>query len=571
MRKLLLLLFALALPITVVAQKPKGPLPQVKKAGVKSFRAYSVTRADDTQGVTATLKYESIASMLTPRIGHQTIPTGDGLVVVGGRTTGFQLAPTAEIYRNGGWQSVNMAHAHDGAFSVRLPDGRYMVGGGFASAGGVGQSQSTDIYDPQTRSFTAGPQLTTARAQAMATIAGGKVYVSGNWYAADGAMDCYDGSSFSAVGQTDGRSNPYMLADREGNLIVFSAYGTQGESFGFYTLDDGSQVLLADEYIAATGKTQYLSLPFTPQEVPVMLSDDARPSDYHFTYGGNNFYAFMTKTTGGYKLRLLDIDALQLYDNSSSMTIPTTDAAGKAIAWRGGVLVNESREELYIIGASGPASSQTLHVISLNYITNAWTIASATGFTHNLLSASWTLLADGRLACTGGGIRDNNDAQRMAYVITPPVAGQGDTDTPTPPGDGPRLVVWLKSGEKVVYELADAPVTTFSGSQLIIRSNKVSAQYERKSVLRYTYEDVVPSGIDLQPGERRVQINHDGDELTFRGLPVGAAATVYSVNGMLVSQAKATDGQPLTISLRHLPNGVYIVKAGTETIKVLKQ
>jgi hypothetical protein len=404
----------------------------------------------------------------------------------------------------------------------------------------------------------------------MAINAGGQIFVSGNWYTNDPTMDYYDGASFRAVGQTDGRSRPYMFADRQGNLLVFSAYDVKGDSFGFYTFNDGSQALLADQYTVATGNTDYLALPFTPQLLPMNLPDDTRPADYHISQGGNNFYLILAKTPDGYCLSMMDMEELKIYV-FSTFNIPTTDTAGQGITWRGGVLVSEARQEVYLIGASGPVSNQTLHVISLNYVTDEWTIASATGFKHNLLTASYTLLNDGRVACTGGGIKDNTDAQRNAYIITPPVAGQGDDDTPTPQFDGPRLVVWLKSGEKVVYELAEAPVTTFSGSQLIIRTNKVSAQYERNKVQRYTYEDVVYLGIDLQPGERRVQVNQEGDEITFRGLPAGTTASVYSLDGLLVGQVKATDSQPLTISLQNRPNGVYIVKAGTETIKVMKK
>lgn len=548
----------------------------IHKAPLRTTRA-----ADDKQGVKATLKYEQIADMPTARMGHQVLPSGNGFVVVGGRTTGFRLTKTAELWQNGTWTSLNISNAHDGAFSVKLADGRYMVGGGFSSDSGRGQSRATDFYDPQTRTFTAGPQLSTARAQSMAINVNGNqnenqnqngnVYVSGNWYADDPTMDLYDGTSFKAVGQTDGRSNPYMMADREGCVYVLSAYDTYGESFGFYTDEDGDQLLLADRYFPSTGERRYFGLPFSSQLFPMWLPDDTRPSDYHITYGGNNCYLMLAKTASGYSLYMLDIDAPQLYV-FSSFDIPTADDAGNAITWRGGVLVNESRKETYLIGASGTLGNQTLHVISLNYVSDEWTIASATGFKHNVLTASWAVLADGRLACTGGGIKDNTDAQRTAYLITPTVAGQGGGDTPdNPSSGGPTLIVWLKSGEKVSYELADAPVTSFSDGKLIISTNKATISYERKNVLRYTFENVVTKGIELMPGERRVEINREGDEITFRGLPVGSYAKVYSVNGMLIEQRRVSDTQPLTISLQNRPNGVYIVKAGTETIKLMKR
>ena len=93
--------------------------------------------------------------------------------------------------------------------------------------------------------------------------------------------------------------------------------------------------------------------------------------------------------------------------------------------------------------------------------------------------------------------------------------------------------VWWKSQR---YELADAPITTFAGSKLIIQTNQVTIPYERKDVLRYTYEDIGDTGIDLLPGERRVEMNHEGDEITFRGLQVGCTASIFAVNGTLIEQ-----------------------------------
>ena len=139
-------------------------------------------------------------------------------------------------------------------------------------------------------------------------------------------------------------------------------------------------------------------------------------------------------------------------------------------------------------------------------------------------------------------------------------------------GDGDaQLVVWLRSGEKVVYYLAESPVTKFSGSQLIISTANVTVPYDRNNVLRYTYENVVYQGIDVQPGERRVQVEPDGNSVTFRGLQDGTLVSVYTVNGTQVEQLRATCGQPLTVTLNNRPMGVYIVKAATETIKLRKQ
>ena len=203
-------------------------------------------------------------------------------------------------------------------------------------------------------------------------------------------------------------------------------------------------------------------------------------------------------------------------------------------------------------------------------MTKAWTLSSAEGFSYDLMSGSWALLTDGRLMCAGGSEGDNFTARKDVCIFTPTEAGTDGTDS-SQSFDGQRLIVWLKSGDKVSYDLADVPVTTFSGSKLIIQTNKVTIPYERKDVLRYTYEDIEETGIDLSPSERRVEINREGDEITFRGLQVGGIASIYAINGILIEQRKVTDSLPLTISLKNRPNGVYIVKAGTETIKVMKR
>lgn len=159
--------------------------------------------------------------------------------------------------------------------------------------------------------------------------------------------------------------------------------------------------------------------------------------------------------------------------------------------------------------------------------------------------------------------------QFLLFLLIAMTAFQANLQAAT--DSGPRLIVWMKSGEKVSFNLHEAPITTFQGSQLVIRTNKTTVTYLRKDVLRYTYEQLSTSGVELLADAREVQVNVEGDEVTFRGLKEGTVAQVYEVNGVLVAQQKAVAGHPLTISIKDCPSGVYIVKAATETIKILKK
>ena len=316
MKRLFILLFMATLgwPTVMLATIP--PAQPVKKfKGVKR----SATRADaDKMGVISDLRYEKLPDMKVSRLWHQTFPTSNGLVVVGGHSTGFTPSQTAEIYRDGKWQELSIGSAHDGGFSVMLNDGRWMVGGGFSQADGVGQLKDVDIYDPQSNTFQSGPSLSKARALAKAINMNGNIYVSGNWYTDDNTMDFYNGSSFSAVGNMDGRSNPYMMHDKDGNILAFGTQNTYGDAVDLYTYNDGSKGIVADRYNPSTGKTDYSATVFSDMCYPLTLPNEFRSSDAVFTFADESYHAFlcMERTSDYdyiYKLYLYCIDDGKYY------------------------------------------------------------------------------------------------------------------------------------------------------------------------------------------------------------------------------------------------------------------
>lgn len=137
--------------------------------------------------------------------------------------------------------------------------------------------------------------------------------------------------------------------------------------------------------------------------------------------------------------------------------------------------------------------------------------------------------------------------------------------------DSPKLVVWQKNGEKVVFDLDKLPETTFGGGVLTIKTTTATVAYQLSNILRYTYENVKETGVELQPADRSIKINERGDEVVFRNLKPGSVVTLYDLRGQLLEQRKAESLSPLTISVQNRPGGVYIVKSGNETIKLLRK
>ena len=388
-------------------------------------------------------KWERIADMNTARMGHQVFPSGDGFVVVGGHTTDFQLTKTAEIYQNGKWTNISISNPHDGGFSVILGDGRVMVGGGFSSAKGVGQSKKTDIYDPKTQSFTAGPDMTVARAYAKAILMNGKVYVNGNWYADNKVMDCYDGSSFSSVGNMRNFTLPYIFASKSGTIWTWSLMDPWGETVDWGTSSSGSQGLLFNKYLVSTDETKSSLFTNMVTNVPLSLSEDVRMSNSYSAK--DDRYYFLTKNSNSYKLyySLIDESSIGWYNFDVPTVYPNTDVE---INYRGSVFVNDAKEEVYLVGSNGPSNNQTLFLVCYNFADENVvhrTIAKIDGFEHNLMSGAWTILNDGRLVCTGGGINSNFDAQKYAYIFTPPTIKSS--------ADENGVDVWKKDGSHDTY------------------------------------------------------------------------------------------------------------------------
>lgn len=174
MYRLRLLLFLL-LPLTVLA----STCPEVK------------------------LQPQQLPDLNIPRMGHSVFVINGEPTVVGGHTTSFVPTATAEYFRDGQWHLMQTAYPHDEGFSVTLPSGKVLIGGGHAEPLGIGQIYSVEIYDPTTHSFKGFGCLDQKRCFASATeIDSGRVVVTGNWYNLDD-IELFDGQKhFTSVKQT---------------------------------------------------------------------------------------------------------------------------------------------------------------------------------------------------------------------------------------------------------------------------------------------------------------------------------------------------------------------------------
>ena len=576
MRKNYLLLFLLLFcSIGIRAQQIRMKASSEVKT-VNQFKGRA-TRASDQQGVTATLKYERVADMKVPRIGHQIIPTFSGVLVVGGHTTNFALTSTAEVFLEGMWFDRSIDSPHDEGFSVVLDDGRVMVGGGYSEDLGVGQSKRVDIYDPMTMTFSKGPDLSEARAACHAIAVGKGIYVAGNWYADDLEFDYYDGSSFSSVGMTLPHSAPYLFTCKGTELYVMSPADEYGDPIDLVENNNGELRFPAILYDAAEDEAWYTFWPVYVDYRPLQLPREFRSTDYYCE--AEKCY-FVLASNGSEYMLTAPAPELERCYQFTDFQIPTKHpVTQESISWRGGVFVNESKKEVYLIGASGTVKNQTVHIISYNYDTKDWTLSSAGGFGYDLMAGSWALLSDGRLMCAGGSEGDNFTARKDVCIFTPTEAGSGEqqsepADTDTTPSEW-SIIIFTKDQKQHEFQLAgNRPEVKFGASTLqVIISSAVQAEFSQDDVVKIAYKNPQQTDIDSPVADRNTaEINYQDDgKLVISQLSDGAAVSIYAMDGRQLRRLSASGDGTCRLDLSALPKGVYLVKTDTITYKIMKR
>lgn len=120
------------------------------------------------------------------------------------------------------------------------------------------------------------------------------------------------------------------------------------------------------------------------------------------------------------------------------------------------------------------------------------------------------------------------------------------------------LKVLLTDGNSATYMLSDKPKVTFTGEDMNIVSSSASTSYQRSTVASVTFVDAESAIGDIRA--KAVTYRYAGSRFEAEGCDI----TVYSITG--ATMLRGTD----SVSLEHLEPGVYVVKAGNQSIKIRK-
>ncbi len=128
------------------------------------------------------------------------------------------------------------------------------------------------------------------------------------------------------------------------------------------------------------------------------------------------------------------------------------------------------------------------------------------------------------------------------------------------------LWVTQTSGDETSWAVSEVQKITFSGSNVVVTATDgTSATFAMSEVSKLNFQT---SPTAIQNLQAETPVRFDGDNLKVSASE-GTVVDVFSATGTLVGKA-SVDGSG-QVSLSNLPKGVYMVKVGSKTSKVLKR
>jgi large repetitive protein len=288
----------------------------------------------------------------------------------------------------------NMAVGRDGPGAALLPDGRVLVVGGYHNPGGVYEA-STEIYNPSTNSFGAGPPTPTELyAPAVASLPDGRVLIAGGY---DGSnvvarADVFNPSTgtYSPVGPLlHPRENTAAAPLADGRILVVGGYDNSGNSVNTTEIFDP--------------KTNTFSLGPT---LPTRRYGAAVAS----ISGGRVLVA------GGYDSNTSAyFDSAFSLDSGATAFSPVGSLPAHSYAPAGASL--PQGRALVAGGYDSPSGDYVTRALIFDPTTNSFSSAGIGNLSHAAEEAAAVELRDGRVLVVGGW---NGEALNTAEVLSVP-------------------------------------------------------------------------------------------------------------------------------------------------------
>jgi len=136
-------------------------------------------------------------------------------------------------------------------------------------------------------------------------------------------------------------------------------------------------------------------------------------------------------------------------------------------------------------------------------------------------------------------------------------------------GTGQQLVLTQAGGNVTKFALADNPIITYSGNDIVVTCGDHVLQTSMANITSVSFEKGSSSGIQ-ELRNQEVNPTFSFNTASFEGLQTGSRIMVFTIDGKMISTVKADAEGKAHIDMSNLPSGVYILHAPNKSFKIKK-
>jgi len=132
------------------------------------------------------------------------------------------------------------------------------------------------------------------------------------------------------------------------------------------------------------------------------------------------------------------------------------------------------------------------------------------------------------------------------------------------------VAIYRLDGEKALFAFADQPEVTYTTTDLVLTSAKISVQYPISQLKKIRFETAnVEEGIDEVLVDERISFR-DGSIVITGGDP-NSLVNIYMVSGTIAAQYRLDGSGVGVIPTQGLSGNAYILTNGSLTFKFIAQ
>ena len=136
----------------------------------------------------------------------------------------------------------------------------------------------------------------------------------------------------------------------------------------------------------------------------------------------------------------------------------------------------------------------------------------------------------------------------------------------------PGAIIELSSGKTVEIALTDNPKMTFDGTTVKLTAVNVNVEYTPAEIAKVTIGEVESSVSGISSIETsQATISVEGGFVRLSGFSANEAVKVYTLSGVETSSFETDASGSLAISISSLPQGISIIKASNQIIKITRK